>query len=476
MNCRTCNYTLWNLPPGNCPECGSQFKPSDFEFTLGSVRFLCPFCSQAYYGVAQNGHLVPTAFTCVGCHRPVDMDHMVLTPAVGVSDVQTSPIEVPWIEKNGGGRLRRFFRTIGWGLVRPADLGRAIPPTGAARAAWWYMALLQFLTWMLQIAVFFVAPIMFARAASATTAAVVGYFATVIALTALIAAIVVPMWAGIAHMVLRSTGQTRGSYSLTLATICYASGPQVLTAIPFVGYMLSPIWWLIGATTAVKESQRTSAGRAALAVLPGPVIGVILLCGGYMGMIGWAISTARTVSLATQVATGIPAGSIAAAIRARAQSLPGPTPHPIQLLADGAFQYSDLASPVTNTSPATWTVSGVALATIPVLDVNELRALLDRVALLPAQGQAGEFRLADAVFYTGGLDITTVAPWAWVVVLWPDPAFNPTESPAWSITIGKADGTFAVYNASAFDAAFAEQNALRSAAGLPVTAHPRTVK
>ena len=86
MRCKTCDYPLWQIRDRKCPECGSAFRPSDFEFTLNSVRFCCPHCEQAYYGTGANGHISPRTFACVSCAKVIDMDEMVLLPAEGVKD------------------------------------------------------------------------------------------------------------------------------------------------------------------------------------------------------------------------------------------------------------------------------------------------------------------------------------------------------------------------------------------------------
>ena len=67
MRCKQCDYRLWNLTARRCPECGTPFLPSEFEFVPNSVQFCCPHCGQAYYGTDAKGHLVPPAFTCGRC-------------------------------------------------------------------------------------------------------------------------------------------------------------------------------------------------------------------------------------------------------------------------------------------------------------------------------------------------------------------------------------------------------------------------
>jgi hypothetical protein len=136
MHCKTCNYTLWNLRSRTCPECGSLFKPSDFDFVPGSVQFCCPHCNQHYYGTSPSGHLTPRTFTCVSCQAPIDMDEMVLLPTEGLSEEQTRRANNPWLTGEGS-FLQRWMRTVGWAMTRPGQLieGRRRRARWARRSA-----------------------------------------------------------------------------------------------------------------------------------------------------------------------------------------------------------------------------------------------------------------------------------------------------------------------------------------------------
>ena len=88
MRCEHCGYRLWLLLSRRCPECGTEFKPSDFEFVPHAVQFCCPHCNQAYYGTSSQGHLRPIEFDCVSCGRHIHMDEMVMMPTDGVDEEQ----------------------------------------------------------------------------------------------------------------------------------------------------------------------------------------------------------------------------------------------------------------------------------------------------------------------------------------------------------------------------------------------------
>ena len=102
MRCRTCDYRLWNLLERRCPECGTPFLPSQYEFFPNTIRFRCPHCDQSYYGTGEKGHLDPAEFDCVSCGRRIDMDQTVLEPTAGVDEDQTQTERVPWLERSHG--------------------------------------------------------------------------------------------------------------------------------------------------------------------------------------------------------------------------------------------------------------------------------------------------------------------------------------------------------------------------------------
>ncbi|MCA9281283.1 MAG: hypothetical protein KDA30_04525, partial [Phycisphaerales bacterium] len=134
MRCKTCEYPLWTIRSRVCPECGSSFAPSDYEFNLNSVRFCCPHCDQQYFGTAPNGHLEPRSFECRKCHRFIDMDEMVLLPREGIDEKMTEVRRLPWGNEERS-FFSRFFGQVGWGMTRPQEVGRGITEQTSASSA-----------------------------------------------------------------------------------------------------------------------------------------------------------------------------------------------------------------------------------------------------------------------------------------------------------------------------------------------------
>ena len=135
MRCRTCGYSLWNLAARECPECGASFRPSDFEFVPGTVRFCCPHCRRDYYGTDDRGQLSPRAFSCEQCGAAIDMDGMLLLPAEGLTDADTEPGVMPWLERGRRGLVKSYLGTVGLAMVRPARLMRGVPMSASVGEA-----------------------------------------------------------------------------------------------------------------------------------------------------------------------------------------------------------------------------------------------------------------------------------------------------------------------------------------------------
>lgn len=479
MHCRACNYVLWNISARQCPECGTAFKPSEFEFTPGSVRYLCPVCSKGYYGTSEKGHLVPRSFSCVQCGTAIDMDEMILTPAQGVSEDLTRPVELPWLARERRSPLIAALRTCGWALGRPGDVGRALPPSGAAGRAWRFLVLVQVACWSVQIGAILLLPALVAGG-KASLGFLVGWLITVIVMFMLMCCVFVPIWGIVAHFILRSSGTTRGGGDVTFSTICYTGGANLPTAIPFVGYFLGPLWWLISAVFALRESQRVSTGRAALAVLPVPIVTVGILVGGYISLAAWGVGMAvRAASMARPPGIAATVGantvSIHSALADQLVARSDPAADPFRAIADARIPPDAFLVPGSATKAANWGVSGASLAQLPLLTRDEFALFEERRRALP-QATPGVVRVADAVVLTdAGLYNGTLGN-LWAVIMWPDPLSNPQEDPSMVIHVACADGTTVFFGYQFFDAALAAENSRRAEHSLPPIPHPRTVK
>ena len=304
MHCNVCNYRLWNLKIRQCPECGTSFRPRDYEFVVNSVQFCCPHCDQDYYGVGQKGHLVPDEFACVRCGRQVDMDQMVLRPTVNIKEEQTQVDQNPWLKRQQQGRVRSWFATLGRSMVAPTRLIAATPEASSVGHAIRFMLTTSLLTYLgtaLPIMVLFTVmsgglATMIPGTSQVTLGTVwrVVWVATITVLVALVVNLALFLFWGLAtHGILRLGGRPAGGLGRTFHALSYSCGPLVVLAVPCLGlYLLwfgGIIWWMVGGILMVKEGQQVHPGRATMAVLCFPLTLAALLIAAWIGMILIAI-------------------------------------------------------------------------------------------------------------------------------------------------------------------------------------------
>lgn len=485
MRCKQCDYRLWNLRSRRCPECGTAFLPSEFEFAVNSVQFCCPHCNQPYYGTGERGHLIPRDFDCVACGTHIDMDEMVLLPAEGIKEEQTETDHMPWLERRQRGRVRAWFSTIGRALVSPARLMRATPPDSSLVQAWWFALLTNFLAVVTGFGPFFLFPLLIgswvagrARLGGPAAFGMGAVFA--VAVIALATAVWIAVWGAVTHALLLLTGKTASSAGRTYQAICYSSGANIPTGVPCLGLYFGWIWWLISAVIMVKEAQRVHGGRAALATLTPPVVAI----GAFVGLYAWLVF-AYLPSLPGMrggafAATG-PASSQAAVqvllngVVGYAQTNGGRGPaHAIQLVTNAAVSTSDFIAPGSATVEERVPLDGTTLAGFKLLSTRQEGPVIEAaVKALPANTVA--HRLGDFVFTHHGIDLNAPQPGLWLVILSSDPDANPYRPPGQMIIVGCADQSVLRFPASALPSRLAAQNALRAKANLPPLPDPATV-
>ncbi len=495
MRCKSCEYILWNLAARQCPECGTGFKPSDYEFTLNSVQYRCPHCGQPYYGTAANGHLVPKSFTCVSCNNPVNMDDMVLLPTEGLHEDQTQADEMPWLARKKIGFFKALFGTLGRSMGGPAPLIRLTPVTSPITDALYYVTVTQVVINLLSVGVvilFFAGLAIFGRGGGGigAIAAMLGTMFGVL-LGGLVYALI---WAGTVHLTLKLSGPTQAGFGRTVHAICYSSGCNILSGVPCLGFYLSIfgyLWWAIAAIFMVRDGQKVSALRASLAVLWLPV----LLMAMGVGVFIWAINASQKAAAAANTATAAAArnGPVVTTPPADlSAAVAGTSPSAVAaglsnfVAAQGRFpsHAMELSSrggvPLVHFCTAQGGAFGMPdtrlyrLGGVPFDELMQMepsrQIAIAAAAAVTLTDPAGAHRLGDYVFCLKGLDPPTVlSPGIWAFVVVPH---------AWSardaLSIGLADGSTRTIAGADFDAALQEQQAERSAAGLPPFADPRT--
>jgi hypothetical protein len=267
MRCRTCDYPLWNLRSRSCPECGTPFAPSRHVFTPNSVRFCCPHCGQDYYGTGRDGHLVPEAFTCVRCAKPITMDEMVLLPTEGVAEERTTTDVVPWFDRARRGYLKGWLGTVTGAMFSPGRLARAAAETHQVRDAFWF-SLLTNLLYCAFGGLFLLFPLIVAGGRW------MGGMLVMLLLVALglplVVGALVLLWALTSHAILRLSGKTSRGVSGSLSSLCLTSGANLLLGVPCIGIYMLPlswIWWAIAAVPMLALTHGVSKARAAWATV-----------------------------------------------------------------------------------------------------------------------------------------------------------------------------------------------------------------
>ena len=477
MHCPDCEYPLWNLTSRVCPECGRAFRPSEFELRPNTVQFCCPGCMQVYYGTGANGHLVPPEFDCVTCGRRLHMDEMILRPLSG-PEVQTQPERVPWLDP-GRGWMRRWLATVGWALVRPVTLMRAAP----LRSLWPSVGFAAISTGVVQVLALtpiLLFPLMIgimAAGAGPGGGAAVGAMSAglgIFSLATLLAqGVFLLAWGLLAHALLRLTGETRAGAARTFQALCFSSGANIVSATPCIGMYFGWIWWLVSAVLMVREGQRVSGARASLAVLTLPVLAVLGVIGAYTWLL---VSVLPTVASSAGPSASDRTQWVTHGIIQHATMGTGRGPsHAIQLVESGAvssWMFEDRSTAATQ--PATARVRTTRVGREQLLNFESLplerqrAAILDAINALPARPVA--HRLGDFAFTYHGINLNNADARLWLVVHVGDGAAPPAV-----YVVGLADNTVKAVAVGDFDAALAEQNALRESLGLPPLPDPRQV-
>jgi len=230
------------------------------------------------------------------------MDDCVLRPTQGLTDQQTKPDDMPWLErKQTKKRFRAFFATVGRGMIAPARLMRTLDHFESKPwSAVWFSLINMIIALMGSLGILMLIGFAFAAGSRASGAGyVIGGFIFMSALTIIGWYLFIFIWAGIAHLLIRITGNSHRSYSHTVEAIAYASAPNISAAIPCLGMYLIPVatvWWSVTAVLAVRERRQISGWRASLAVLPVPV----LIIAAIFALTYWSI--ASTMSMSRQFA------------------------------------------------------------------------------------------------------------------------------------------------------------------------------
>ncbi len=294
MRCQNCDYLLWTVKARECPECGTPFRPSEFEFPPNAVRFECPHCSTGYYGTSEKGHLIPAAFECVGCHRPVTMDEMVLLPGEGQNIDSELLLPNIWTSREQQVEWR-FLKTVGQILTKPTVFAKSMRREAPTGPAWLFAAIAWAITAIASAILSILALWAFPNVAFGwqppLSAATIGEELAGAAAGFVGAAIAVLIFALVQHLVAMMLAPRRASLSATIRIGLFTSGATSMITIPaavdWAACAFTPVagvWSIVIATILVKHVHRTTGGRA-FAIVFTPIGVLLALCGGWLAFV-----------------------------------------------------------------------------------------------------------------------------------------------------------------------------------------------
>jgi hypothetical protein len=446
------------------------------------VKFGCPHCQQTYYGTGEKGHLVPTAFTCVTCSRPIRMDEMVLFPAEGVAEAQTKVDHFPWLHRKERSFWKSWFASLGMVMASPHRIMRAVPVDLPAGQTWWF-ALFSWLMFMLAgvgLPLMVIALIMaiggdndaiepLLGAMAGIAGSMIGFF------------IYLAIWGLLTHGMLRLTGGSMHSIGRTYQAMCLSAGAFVIFAVPLVGpycgIYLAWIWPAVSAIIMLRDGQQVHGGRATLAVLTFPGMLVTLAFAGYLVLMAMIFGGTGTFARAAAGSPSAQVMAVAQDIRAYSISHGGAGPvHGLELIDSPGMMNHGFVSPLSSTTLADVPVGTQTLDDLVVMPTNRQAAAIQaEIDAMPPNVVA--HRVGDLVFTHHGIDFNTADPGLWIIVLTYDPAVNDSPSAATIPTLcaGLADGTVQYISLSQLAQDLKAQNDLRAASGLPPLPDPTMV-
>ncbi|MFW6058902.1 MAG: hypothetical protein ACODAQ_01895 [Phycisphaeraceae bacterium] len=478
MQCKVCDYRLWNLRSRSCPECGTAFAPSDYEFAPNNVAFCCPHCEQDYYGTDVSGHLVPRTFDCVRCGERIDMDEMVLRPAEELDEAQTRPEVNPWLDRHGKSFFGPLFRTIGASMVSPGRLIRVTPSEGGTAAAFGFAASVAGLVAAvsgLSVLPFLLLPVLFAGPGAGVSAMLLPVLFLLVGTFALPVALLL-VWGLVAHGILWLTSKPAGGLGRTYQALCYGHGPAILGAVPCVGFYLASvtwIWWAVSAIFMVKDGQRVGGGRATLAVLTFPGVTVI----GMTVLIVMAMLNVQQSVRQMQASMGVQgtASTIAMAMHAQLSS-GGMAEHPLEMIVAGQLQPDEVIMMNSGTNIGNVPVdSSTTLEDFAQQSTSQQRALAQSgAANLPPNDEP--FRFGDVVFVHRGVDVNQHPGDLWIAIVSPDPTTTSWQSPPREFGVVLLDGTTRTMPHQQFTQALRQENRRRRQLNLSVIPDPTTMQ
>lgn len=310
MRCRTCGYSLWNLPRPQCPECGTGFDLRTYRFVPGTVGFACPHCGHLHGGAGE--HHIPSSedqVLCLNCGRAINVVEMRVVPLtddLSKADASSADL-IPWEERKTLGFWPSLWRTIKLSMLDPKRLGESLHDGTRFVDGYFFAFWCNFVGALVNAFIFilfYLGMMIFALATqpsstsggSAGPVVVFGInIATQIfglALTLVTPLLYVGITGGTAHLFLRYFGPNKAGFHRTAMSVLYGQGPMAIGVIPFVGAYVGMVWTLVSVILILTRSQGVSGLKATIACLWFSLL-LLVSCCGLMGLIFGIFAFAR---------------------------------------------------------------------------------------------------------------------------------------------------------------------------------------
>lgn len=461
MRCRTCDYALWNIAKRECPECGTPFRPGEFRFRVGAVRFRCPHCRAAYYGTSEEGHLQPATFDCAGCGAAISEDEMVLEPAEGVAEEETGLPPNPWLDRARLGLPRAWFRSVLGVLGAPATFIRAVP----ARAPLGDAILFAAVTSLAGVAmVLVIAAVVIPVVLAFTTLPAASWWMLVVQFALIVVNV---LWvllgtlaAGFcAHGILILLRGAHGGLDRSLQAILYAlGGVSALNLVPCpCSATVMPVWWCVAMTIMLREVHRTSGAKAAIASILGAIVyfAVTIVLAATPGMLG--------IGSGAPIQFGGTTTAVAAAETPTAPLFADPATAPrmpLDLVVAGTLSPDAFIQLVASGEEERFRLGALDADALRLARPIDIGREADVLAARLPPGDA-PFRLGRAIFYYRA---ATGAPSDWLVVVEPSRRPDGTLRGRYRLIRGSGEERVTI---SSFEAMFATENRRLVALGRP---------
>jgi hypothetical protein len=204
--------------------------------------------------------------------------------------------DCPWEERESYGTLSAFFQTATKCLLTPTVFFSRLP----LNAGFFNPLLFAVFSVVISTAVGYVLSQLLTGYGGFVGLIFSLIFAFIAAL--LIIPVALFIWSGILHLCLLLVGGARNGFEATFRVVSYSSVTGVFNAIPVVGIVLS-LWGTVLTVIGLRETHKTSTGKAVAAVAIPVIIGVIIGLVAFFSMMSM-VKTAFSEAASTTEMSG----------------------------------------------------------------------------------------------------------------------------------------------------------------------------